>query len=268
MPIATKAGLGVHTAAARVLAALDSVFVLDPVPPLMRGYVPSRDSVLRRDADNLSAAVGALLRDPQVRTTLVRALSDLSEHHVLDVGIIRSELDDVMLSVEERFGGHDYPVPARMMSDGTLRFLAIVVALLQSPALGDSATTEGAEQATGQTTVVIEELENGLHASQAKLLLDLVREQVGKRRVRLLATTHSPALFDALSGDEHRSVVVCQRDEDGASHLERLTDLPNYVDVVTAGGLGAAARDDRLRLQVHARRTPSEVLAEIFGDAG
>jgi len=71
-----------------------------------------------------------------------------------------------------------------------------------------------------------------------------------------------------LSGDEHRSVVVCQRDTDGASHLQRLTDLPNYVDVVTGGGLGAAARADRLRLQEPSRRKPSEVLAEIFEDVG
>jgi len=268
VPIATKAGLAVHSAAARVLAALDSVFVLDPVPPLMRGYVPSRDSVLRRDADNLSAAVGALLGDPPLRATLVGALSDLSEHKVLDVGITRSDLDDVMLTVEERFAGHDYSVPARMMSDGTLRFLAIVVALLQSSLLDDTPAPGGVDQAVGQTTVVIEELENGLHASQAGILLHLVREQVGKRRVRLLATTHSPALLDVLSGDEHRSVVVCQRDTDGASHLQRLTDLPNYVDVVTGGGLGAAARADRLRLQEPSRRKPSEVLAEIFEDVG
>ena len=268
VPATTRPGQRVHLAAARVLAALRSVFLLDPVPPLMRRYVPSRDVVLRRDADNLSATVGALLDDPAARPVLVDALRELSEQKVVDVATIRSDLDDVMLTVHERFAGQDHQVPARMMSDGTLRFLAIVAALLQAPALDAHASSASFDQAVGQTTVVIEELENGLHASQAKLLLRLVREQVKKRRVRLLATSHSSALLDALSGDEHHSIVVCQRGTDGTSGLHRLTELPNYVDVVTGGGLGRAAEDDRLRLSHREQRAPSDVLAAILGGTG
>jgi hypothetical protein len=81
--------------------------------------------------------------------------------------------------------------------------------------------------------------------------------------VRALATAHSPALLDALSGEEHGSVVVCQRGKDGASMLTRLVDLPNYLDVVAGGGLGNAAEKDRLRLR-EPSRDPVDVLNEIL----
>lgn len=262
---ATSEGQRVHLAAAQVLAALRSVFVLDPVPHLMRRYVPRRDVLLRRGADNLSAAVASLLEDPATAERLSAALSRLNEQEVVDVTTSRSELDDVMLTLVERFAGMERPVPARVMSDGSLRFLAILVALMQAPTVDTVPEPLASEDALGQTTLVIEELENGLHASQAQLLVGLVREEVHHRRVRALATAHSPALLDALTGDEHGSVVVCQRDREGHSTLRRLVDLPNYVDIVAAGTLGRAAERDRLREAPLPTRSPSEMLAEILG---
>ncbi len=261
---ATSAGQRVHLAAAQVLTALRTVFVLDPVPHEMRTYVPRRDILLRRTASNLSAAVASLLEDPSTAERLSSALSLLNEQDVVDVTIRGSELYDVMLTLVERFAGQDHPVPARVMSDGSLRFLAILVALLQSPTIDTAPAPLASEDAVGQTTLVIEELENGLHASQAQLLVALIREEVHRRRVRALATAHSPALLDALTGDEHGSLVVCQRDRDGRSTLRRLVDLPNYVDIVAAGTLGRAAEADRLRAAPVPTRSPSDVLAEIL----
>jgi len=261
---ATSAGQRLHLAAAQVLTALRSVFVLDPVPHEMRQYVPRRDVLLRRTADNLSAAVASLLEQPATAQRLSEAMSRLNEQDVVDVTISRSDLDDVMLTLVERFAGREHPVPARVMSDGSLRFLAILVALLQAPTVDTTPEPLASEDAVGQTTLVVEELENGLHASQAQLLIGLVRDEVQRRRVRALATAHSPAVLDALTGDEHRSLVVCQRDRDGRSTLRRLVDLPNYVDIVAAGTLGRAAERDRLRSAPVPTRSPSEVLAEIL----
>lgn len=264
---ATPAGQKIHLAAAQVLAALRSVFVLDPVPDRMRQYVPRRDVLLRRNAENLSAAVASLLRDPDARERLRLALADLNEQEVQDVTVTESDLEDLMLTLTERFRGQSTPVPARIMSDGTLRFLAILTSLMQAPTIDTTPEPLASEDAAGQTMVVIEELENGLHASQASMLIGLIRDEVKGRRVRALATAHSPALLDALSGEEHGSVVVCQRGRDGASTLTRLVDLPNYLDIVAGGGLGNAAEHDRLRLREPAR-DPVDVLNEILGGAG
>jgi hypothetical protein len=120
------------------------------------------------------------------------------------------------------------------------------------------------EDALGQTTVVIEELENGLHASQGTMLVGLIRDEVERQRVRALATAHSPALLEALTGLEHKSVAVCERDFKGQSTLTRLTDLPSYVDIVAKGGLGRAAVADRLR-SVGQPKDPKAVLEDILG---
>jgi len=265
VPVNTHAGQRIHLAAAQALAALRSVFVLDPVPHLMRQYVPSRDIVLRRDADNVSAAVASLMREPSVKRRLCEALGRLNEQEIVNLTISRSDLDDVMLALSESFAGKARAVSARVMSDGSLRFLAILVALLQAPTTDTDSEAASSEEAMGQTLLVIEELENGLHASQAHLLIELVREEVGRRRVRALATAHSPALLDALTGDEHRSVMVCQRRSDGRSVLHRLAELPNYLDIVASGGLGAAAVKDRLREEAPSSSvSPSAALAKIF----
>ncbi|MGH9266690.1 MAG: AAA family ATPase [Acidimicrobiales bacterium] len=261
---ATQAGQRIHLASARVLTALRAVFVLDPVPHQMRQYVPQRDFVLRRTADNLSAAVATLLSDERSRQELCDAVSRLNEQEIVDLGFSLSDLGDVMLTLNERILGRVRPVPARVMSDGSLRFLAILVALLQAPTVDTAPDPLASEDAVGQTTLVVEELENGLHASQAQLLIGLVRDEVKRRRVRALATAHSPALLDALTGEEHRSVVVCQRDAEGRSTLHRLVDLPNYVGVV-AKGLGRSAVADRLRWRDAPAQTPSEALAEVLG---
>lgn len=244
---AAEGGRQVHLAAAQVLGAFRSVFVLDPVPHLMRHYVPARDARLRRDADNLSAAVGSLLEDPATKQLIRQAIHDLNEQQVLDVTVSRSDLGDLMLTVVEEIGGHRSDVPARVMSDGTLRFLAILTSVLQAPTIDTMPEHGASDDALGQTTVVIEELENGLHASQAATLIKLIRDQVMSRRVRALATAHSPAVLDALTGDEHRSVIICERSSDGVSRLTRLVDLEDYWKIAAMGSLGRAAETDRLR---------------------
>lgn len=127
----TPAGARIHRAAARALESLRSIFVLDPVPHQMRQYVPRRDVILRRNAENLSAAAATLLDAPASENTLRLALGALNEQHVADIEVVSSDLDDVMLRLVEGGGPAPHRVPVRLMSDGSLRFLAILVALMR-----------------------------------------------------------------------------------------------------------------------------------------
>lgn len=264
---ATAAGQELHLAAAQVLTALKSVFVLDPVPHLMRQYVQAADVELRRNASNLSAAVSSLLGNEDTRVAIVDALQKLNEQQIIDVTTSESGLGDVMLTVKEQLGDRTFDVPARVMSDGTLRFLAILTSVLQAPTLETSPDRMASDDAEGQTTVVIEELENGLHASQASTLVAMLRDEIGRRRVRALATSHSPAVLDSLRGEEHRSVVVCQRDAQGTSSLTRLTDLPDYWQIAAKSSLGRAAEDDLLRALPPTTVEAGSFLDDLLGPA-
>lgn len=242
VPATSQAGRHVRGIADEMLAALSNVFILDPVPHQMREYVPEKDIQLRKNAENLSSVLASLLADSATRSVLIEMTRSLSEAQVSEMDTVTSDLGDVMVTVQEQIGPAVEKIPARLMSDGTLRFLAIAAALLDRPRhTGDSERVDGNER-----TLVVEEIENGLHPSQAAVLLDQLKASADSG-VQTLATTHSPAILDALAGADHSSVVVCSRGTDGWSRTTRLTDFPDYFEIVGRGLLGTAAVQDRLR---------------------
>jgi predicted ATPase len=231
-------------AADTLLDALAGAFHLDPVPHLMRQYVPARDLRLRRTAENLSAAIDNIKRhDEETFESLVGLLRGLADHDIERLAVTRSELGDVMIALDE---GPLGLTPAREMSDGMLRFLAITTSLLTGGGgldLGPAPESDFRRS----LTLVIEELENGLHPSQAAEVLRLVRGAATENATRILITTHSPALLSALSGDDHQGVIVCSRDRaTGTSLLTRLTELDGYATAMGAGPLGDVVTQGRL----------------------
>jgi AAA15 family ATPase/GTPase len=95
--------------------------------------------------------------------------------------------------------------------------------------------------------LVIEELENGLHPSQAGRVLQLVKDVSNDLSTQVMFTTHSPALLNAMTGRFNKSVIVCYRDsETGLSHLSRLPQLSGYAEAMAAGRLGDVMSQERL----------------------
>lgn len=239
VPLTSQAGRKVHEVASSILEAISSIFILDPVPHQMREYVPAKDSNLRRNAENLSAVLGRLAEESSARSALLEMTRSLSEAQVSELSTVSSELGDVMVTITEMIGGERRQIPARLMSDGTLRFLAIAAAMLDTP--------DHAFAGEHSRVLVVEELENGLHPSQASLLLERLKNASEERRVRTLATTHSPAILDALKGGDHEYVMVASRDSEGWSRVTPLVDFPDYFEVVGRMSLGESAIEDRLR---------------------
>lgn len=249
-------------ASSELLAVVGGVFHLDPVPHLMRQYVPEQDVVLRRSADNLSAAVARLKqRDPARFRKLVEVVATLPEYDLRAIDVATGGFGDVMMAVKERRGRGSVTIPARQMSDGMLRMMAIGTALLT----GGSGLAVGTRPADMQDTLmlVIEELENGLHPSQAARLLHLIKDEAGDS-FQVVLTTHSPAMLNALSGDDHRGVIVVTRDRvSGASRAHRLVDLPGYTRMMVATRLGDAAVEQRIE---QAAERPRPLSADELDD--
>ena len=145
-------------------------------------------------------------------TDLVREVAD---ERIRELTTVRSDLGDVMLALREGKRKSDI-TPAREMSDGLLRFIAIATALLTSNrGLDiDSGTTSAKDAIQPGVLLVIEELENGLHPSQASRVLGLILEASEALATSVMLTTHSPALLNAMSGHLNRSVIVCYRHAD------------------------------------------------------
>lgn len=239
-----------------LLGALGGVFHLDPVPQQMRGYVPEQDVVLRRNAENLSATVARLHEEGGPRfDQLVSAIRGLPEYELGSLGVGRGQFGEVMLAIDE-VGETQAPitVPARQMSDGMLRMIAILTALVAG---GGGVAIGGTTSGAPTLTLVLEELENGLHPTQAANVLRLVKSASEAQGFQVVLTTHSPALLNALEGDDHPGVLLVARDRtSGRTDVTRLIDIPGYLakmassrlgDLVTSGRLvdGAAESDRR-----------------------
>lgn len=115
----------------------------------------------------------------------------------VDVRVIGTHLQ---IAIQELEG---FSVSAYRLSDGTLRWLALLAILLNP---------------TPAPVTCIEEPELGLHPDIIPTLADLLRD--ASTRTQLILTTHSTALVDAFS-DEPEAVCVCEK-VDGSTVIKRL----------------------------------------------
>ncbi|MGF1653831.1 MAG: AAA family ATPase [Actinomycetales bacterium] len=236
-----------------VTSSLKGVFHLDPVPHLMRTYVPERDTELRRTGQNLSASIAALKTNDKERyEEVLQLLRDVADTEIHDIRAVLSPLGDVMLALEEGHGASEV-TPAREMSDGLLRFLAIATALMTAQhgldidSEDDVSSLPGAPSPVqGAVCIVVEEIENGLHPSQADRVLTLVKRSSKEYGSRVVVTTHSPALLNAMTGSHNENIIVCFRGKDGGSRLARMTDLPGYAHALAEGRVGDLVSRNRL----------------------
>ena len=116
--------------------------------------------------------------------------------------------------------GFHAPIPATRLSDGTIRFIAIL-AILLSP--------------SPPPLVCIEEPELGLHPDVMALLGDLLVE--ASERMQLIVTTHSDALISELT-NQPEAVITCERPGEGTI-LNRLDPerLRSWLDDYRLGDL-------------------------------
>lgn len=225
-----------------VAGVLREIFVLDPIPSHMRSYSALSDK-LEADAKNIAGVLAALpdSKKMEIEQTLTRYVSQLPEKDIRRVyaETVGKFHSDAMLYCDEHWVENDTvsPVDARGMSDGTLRFLAILTALLTRP--------------TG-SLLVIEEIDNGLHPSRAQLLLNMLRAVGESRKVDVLATTHNPALLDAMGTEMVPFITVAHRDAStGNSVLTLLEDITVLPKLLAQGPIGRISSKGLLEASLH-----------------
>lgn len=203
---------------------LQSSFVFDPSPKLMRDYVRIGQNVLLKDGSNISAVLYSMVRDddePSHLDNVIKVIRQIPEEPFLEFDFVTTSRHDVLLALKSGSNSVD----ARLISDGTLRAMAVITAL---ESIGDG------------SRVVIEEFDNGLHPSRAAVLIDAIGEVVSRKRLNILLSTHNPASLNSLSAEWLAKVHICYRDQDAeSSKLIRLLDIPD-VDLLleSKGGLG------------------------------
>ena len=144
---------------------------------------------------NLPAALESLCREPERKRILLSWLHELIPMDVEDFEFPLDSNGHVQLLFVERSGRK---VSADSASDGTLRFLGVLTALLaqQPPSI-----------------YVFEDLDAGIHPARLWLLLDFIERETAKGVVHVVTTTHSPALLTWMNDSTFDHTSVVYRDE-------------------------------------------------------
>ncbi|MES1189830.1 MAG: ATP-binding protein [Steroidobacter sp.] len=219
---------------------LSAMLFLDPAPARMRDYAFPSETLLQGDGRNLSAVLYNLWgghKDKSIeqqrgyeniyaanRKSILNFIQSLPEQDIESLSFLEEPRGGVMVKLTETFGSTTKEYDASLLSDGTLRVLSIAAAMLSAP--------EG-------SLVVIEEIDNGVHPSRAKHLLTNIRDIAEKRNLRVLLSTHNPALLDALPDSALPDVLFCYRDPTaGDSRAVCLKNVPDYPELVAQDSLG------------------------------
>jgi predicted ATPase len=153
---------------------------------------------LTPNADNMALMLSHLRGYPEVKNRLRELLDNLYEGITdIDVRVFGGQ---IQVYIQEQRG---FLIPASRLSDGTLRFLSLLIILLhpEPPPL-----------------ICIEEPELGLHPDAVVAIGKLIKE--ASTRTQLIVTTHSRTMIDAFQESPDDVVVVHK--EDGATIMERL----------------------------------------------
>ena len=209
--------------AAQTQEQLANMRFLDPSPDRLRQPSFPGQTVLGDCGDNLPTVLKEICADPKRRETLVEWTRELTPMDVEDFEFpVDPTTGRVQLALRDA-GGRI--VSSYAASDGTLRFLAMLAALLGPSPVG--------------TLYVFEEIDHGIHPSRLRLLIDLIESQTRQLRVQVLTTTHSPELL-AMVGDftfKHTS-VICRRPDTNDAVIRPVAELPDAERLRGSQGLG------------------------------
>ena len=180
---------------------------------------PGQD-VLSDNGRNLSSVLQAICREGQGKRTLLSWIAELTPMDAAEFEFPADPTGKVLATLIEKNGQR---ITLASASDGTLRFLAFLAALL------------GPHR---PSFYFFEELENGIHPTRLGLLLDLIENQVKNKGIQVVATTHSPQLLGHLSEEslKHAHLVYRLPDEPDA-RIIRVLDMPHADEVITMNRL-------------------------------
>ena len=194
---------------------------MELTPEIIREPSIPGSSAIGDSGENLPTALEAICSDPARKATLMSWLQELTPMDVDDFAFPRDPSGKLHLHVHERSGR---TVSANSVSDGTLRFLAMLAVLL-----GNSPTG----------IYFFEEIDTGIHPNRLWLLVDLIEKQTAKGGIQVITTTHSPDMLNFINDKTFESMSVVSRLDDTDDAIIRSVDsLPKAKKLRESYGLG------------------------------
>jgi predicted ATPase len=174
------------------------------------------EDFLVEDGSNLVMILNSLEHQLKVKRRLLKYLRRLYP----DIEDVTTRVTEGTVQLFVHESGLTDPIPATRLSDGTLRYLALL-SILCHP--------------TPPPVICIEEPELGLHPDAQRCIAELMIEAA--ERTQLVVTTHSETLVSALT-QVPEAIIVCERSEN-CTILQRLdsSQLAKWLGKYTLGEL-------------------------------
>ncbi len=209
---------------------LQNIIFIEPQTDKMRGYSYENDTDIKSSVSNLSSILYKIwdskdkLNGKYAKDYLLDFVCSLPEQDITNIDFIVTERNDIMVRLEESFGKKKKYIDAPLLSDGTLKTLAIAAVILSAP--------KG-------SLIVIEELDNGIHASRIKDLINKIKLIAKKRKLQILLTSHNPILANAIPDNELGKILLSFRDKhSGDSKIIKLEDMEQYSEMIIQNNIG------------------------------
>lgn len=221
--MADKAGVSpsLRTMIAATMAVLAEIRFLDLSIDAMRQPSFPGQTVLGEGGENLATVLQAICADDELKRTLIAWISELTPLDVADFAFETDATGRVILFIVD---ANKTRTSSFSVSDGTLRFLAMAAALMDTKSSG---------------LLFFEEIDNGLHPSRMRLLTELIERRVALSPVQVVTTTHSPDLLTIVGDRTFESTSVVYRAQDQAcSVIRRVAEFPHVVKLRREQTLG------------------------------
>ena len=209
--------------AEEIIGTLANMRFLDLVPDQMRKPAFPGQTILGDGGENLPTVLRGICEDPGRREILAAWTRELTPMDVQDFEFPADRITGLIQLVFQE--ADDRKVSAYGASDGTLRFLAMLAALLGSKR---------------GSLYFFEEIDTGIHPARQSLLLELIQGQTAKYNFQVMTTTHAPDLLTFVSDSTFENMsVVCRLEDSHDAIIRPVAELPNTRELRTSGrGLG------------------------------
>jgi len=217
LSLAELSSTGVFIAAGlTVVNKLLSIEFLETDPTVMRKYNSVGDNRLGTRGQNLSSSLLYLWNNQEHQSTILSWISRISDCEFTNIEFDYDVNGEVIALLIEKSG---IKTPVSSASDGTLRFIAVLVKILQ--------TDEG-------STLFIEEIENGIHPTRVTYALEMISELCEQRLITCCVTTHSPIslIYAQQNNILSKSFLISKQPSTGISRITSVENIENISEIL------------------------------------
>jgi len=223
-------------------------------PKLMRELQkPEEGRLLKPVGENIASVIGRLERIAPERVNIIKEY--LQAVVPMVHGMERKPIGPMeTLEFRQNMAGakHPWKFLAQNMSDGTLRALGVMTALLQS----------NADDSHSPTVIGIEEPETALHPAASAALREVLTQAAAQTQV--LVTSHSPDLLDDLEIDADAILSVIS--EEGETKIAPLDETSRQALREHLFSAGELLRLNQLAPDRRFMAQQSAVQMDLFGE--